>query len=208
MLTHHHLDHSGGIADLLAYGGNVPVFASNLSPVKQVTHYVMEGDLITCLSWQLKVLAIPGHTNDHIAYYDEDILFCGDTLFSAGCGKIFEGTAEQMYGSLQKLAQLNNHIKIYCGHEYTSNNLYFAQQVEPQNRDITQKITAIAKLTSRQECTLPSLLAEEKKINPFLRCAIPEVAQAAEKYAGRKLTSEVEIFYTLREWKNLLNLIK
>src|SRR5205807_2076274 len=120
--------------------------------------------------FSLRVLALPGHTLDHIAYYGENRLFCGDTLFAAGCGRIFEGSSLQMYESLQKLLALPEKTGIYCAHEYTLDNLRFAETVEPENRAIQQRIKKVKILRDKNQSTLPSLLADEKETNPFLRC--------------------------------------
>lgn len=202
LVTHHHDDHCNGVPELLNFFGDIPVVGSYKSPREYISLRVKENDEIVCFDQKFKVMEIPGHTLDHTAYYGNTILFCGDTLFSAGCGRIFEGTPEMMYHTLGKLKNLNNHTEIYCGHEYTLANLYFAKAVEPNNASIQQKIAEIEKNFSKTHCTLPSILSEEKKINPFFRCDIPEVIHAAEKFAGKKLGSHVEVFGYLREWKN------
>ena len=198
LITHHHLDHTNGVVDLLSKFDEVPVVASDKSPHEFVTHRVKDGDEIVVAHVRCKALAIPGHTLDHTAYYNEHepFLFTGDTLFSAGCGRIFEGSPEMMVASLQKIAQLNDATKIYCGHEYTRANLKFAQTVEPNNLDIRDKLASIP------PCTLPSTLSEERLINPFLRCSEPEVIQAAKHHAGRTLATPVEVFAELRAWKS------
>jgi len=201
LITHHHADHCAGIAALLQHAGDIPVFGSYQSPNQYISHRLKEPDEIIYATFQLKAIEIPGHTLDHTAYYGNSSLFCGDTLFSAGCGKVFEGTPEMMYNSLAKLQQLPDDTKIYCGHEYTRANLQFAKQVEPNNPDIANKINKITQLQTG-ECTLPSTLNEEKKINPFLRCHVPEVINAVEQHAGTKLNNPIEVFARLREWKN------
>lgn len=198
LVTHHHLDHSGGIAELLQFAGKIPVYGANNSPLSSITHRLNDNDEIACGKYQFKIIAIPGHTLDHIAYYGENSLFCGDTLFSGGCGRVFEGTYLQMFSSLKKLSALNDATNIYCGHEYTLANLYFAQHVEPNNKWIMEKII----WAKESSCTLPSTLGEEKLINPFLRCEILEIIQAAEKFANQTLAQPVEVFTCLREWKN------
>lgn len=198
LLTHHHRDHSGGIDELIRFAGNIPVYGSHLSPIKSVTHHLREGDEIIAGSYCFKILEIPGHTLDHIAFYADEILFCGDTLFSAGCGRLFEGTPSQLFSSLTALSQLGDATKIYCGHEYTAQNLNFARHVEPNNLDIANKIEEVKKTN----CTLPSLLRDEKKFNPFLRCETPDVIAAVERHVNKKLNNPVEVFACLREWKN------
>ncbi len=203
LLTHHHHDHSGGIKKLIQRWKTVSVIGSKKSPCNLLTQRVQEGDKIKFGSAILHILEIPGHTLDHLAYYNNEILFSGDTLFSAGCGKVFEGTYEQMHNSLSKLSQLTDETLIYCGHEYTLSNLQFAKKVEPDNLAINKKILSVTKMRKNNISTLPSTLFIEKKINPFLRCAVPHVIKAAENFAGKKLASPAEVFTCLREWKNL-----
>lgn len=198
LITHHHWDHTNGISELLEYAGNVPVVGSHESKNDMVTVRVNDGEEFKCGHVTCTALSIPGHTLDHTAYYhaEQGFIFTGDTLFSAGCGRIFEGSAPMMYASLEKLAQLPDHTKVYCGHEYTRANLEFAMTVEPDNADIKNKYAQLA------ACTLPSTLGEEKRINPFLRATHPDVIRAAEQYAQSKLSTPAEVFATLREWKN------
>lgn len=198
LITHHHHDHSGGVVELLNFSGNIPVYGAHNSSVKQITHRLHEQQKISCGEYEFTVLEIPGHTLDHVAFVGGGILFCGDTLFSAGCGRVFEGTPAQMYTSLMKLMHLDDEIKVYCGHEYTLANLQFAQHVEPDNIDIANKI----KEAKSQICTLPSAMRQEKMINPFLRCEHPNVIAAAELRAGKSLKNPVEVFACLRQWKN------
>lgn len=207
LITHHHWDHTGGIPELLNHFGEIPVVGSYQSQNPHISHPVKENDTVTCFNYQLKAIEIPGHTLDHTAYCGENSLFSGDTLFSAGCGKIFEGTPEMMYHSLQKLFQLNDETQIYCGHEYTLANLHFAQQVEPHNEYIQKKIIAVKNSLQQEKPTLPSLLAEEKNINPFFRCHVKDVIDATEKFAQKKLHNASEVFAYLREWKNGFRLV-
>lgn len=173
LLTHHHPDHTGGVAGLLARY-QVPVYGPHNSPViALISHPLQDGDSIQLGNTGFTVIAIPGHTLDHIAFYSraENILFCGDTLFSAGCGRVFEGTHEQMYASLMKLATLPDETQICCGHEYTVANLCFAATAEPENHDIPEYRKQCDILRDKHLPTLPSTIAQEKKINPFLRCS-------------------------------------
>ena len=202
LITHHHADHSGGVQGLLDEWNDIPVYASSKSKVAQVTNFVNETDILNCGKCNLSVAEIPGHTLDHIAFYNDEMIFCGDTLFSAGCGRVFEGTHEQMYQSLGKLARLNDSAKIYCGHEYTLANLRFAEHVEPQNNFIQEKIKSANQLIEQGKPTLPSLLKDEKNINPFLRCEISTVIEAAQKNMDLHSTDPADIFKSLREWKN------
>lgn len=202
LITHHHADHSGGISGLLSEWKNLPVYASHHSQVPHISHFVKTGDEIHCGSIILKVCEIPGHTLDHIAFYNDEMIFCGDTLFSAGCGRVFEGTYEQMYQSLTRLSSMKDSAKIYCGHEYTLQNLRFAEHVEPNNSFIHQKIKIVRQLLDDGKPTLPSLLMDEKNINPFLRCRESAVIEAAQKHAKKPLTKAEDVFKCLREWKN------
>lgn len=201
LITHHHWDHTNGVAELVNHF-NVPVYGASKKNIPQVTNEVHDGDQISIGDLHFQVLAIPGHTLDHVAYYAPDILFCGDTLFSSGCGRIFEGTPEQMYQTLQKLAALPADTKIYCGHEYTLNNLRFAQVIEPRNVEVDRRLQQIKLLRDNNLPSLPSLLSNEKKTNPFLRCDSPEVKTSVEKYAEQLLDNPVSIFTYLRKWKD------
>lgn len=202
LLTHHHADHSGGIIDLLQTWPQAEVYGSYQSKIEAVTQHVREGDEIQCGFVTLKVMEIPGHTLDHTAFYNDDVLFCGDTLFSAGCGRVFEGTYAQMYQSLMKLTHLPDTVKIYCGHEYTMQNLMFANAVEPDNFFIQQKILAVKNHLLHDEPSLPSMLADEKAMNPFLRCEEPVVIAAATQHTNQITRNAVDVFRILREWKN------
>lgn len=203
LITHHHYDHTNGAIELKKIY-QCPVYGSQNSSFTHINHDVHEGDKITLnwLSTPIQVIAIPGHTLDHIAYILPNSIFCGDTLFSAGCGKIFEGTPELMYQSLQKIAALPDDTKIYCGHEYTVKNLQFAKQVEPENRCIDVVLEKAMLLRQKNRPTLPSLLADERTYNPFLRCHCPEVIAAVEQHTHITLTTPVEVLKYLREWKN------
>jgi hydroxyacylglutathione hydrolase len=198
-ITHHHGDHCGGLKDLLARYP-VSVYGPHSKAIFGITHPVNEPHEIYLpeLEFSFKVLNTPGHTKDHLAFYGHDTLFCGDTLFSAGCGRLFEGTPAEMQASLQKIAALPDNTKIYCAHEYTKANLKFAETVEPHNEAIEAKLVAIRE----QAITLPSTLAAEKLINPFLRCQVQQVMDSAQAYAGRPLTNSQEVFAIIREWKN------
>ena len=172
LITHHHADHTGGIVELLQHH-SVPVYGPCNSPARKlISHVLKDGDCISLGGIEFSVIAVPGHTLDHIAFYSavENILLCGDTLFSAGCGRVFEGTHEQMYESLLKLAALPGDTKFYCAHEYTLANLLFAIAVEPDNQDIIQYQRQCEAIRAKNLPTLPSTIALEKKINPFLRC--------------------------------------
>ena len=201
--THHHIDHVGGNLKLLQQF-QVPVYGPGSELISTVTHCLKEGDSVYLpeLSLRLSILDIPGHTAGHIAYYGANLLFCGDTLFSCGCGRLFEGTAQQMYISLNKLAKLPDETMVYCGHEYTLANINFARLVEPENQAITQLQILAEKQRKSDLPTLPSTIAKEKACNPFLRCNQPEVIRSASNYAGKPLTDPVSVFTAIREWKD------
>ena len=201
--THHHIDHVGGNLELLQQF-QIPVYGPGSEAIPTVTHRLKEGDSVYLseFSLRLNILDIPGHTAGHIAYYGANLLFCGDTLFSCGCGRLFEGTAQQMYISLNKLAGLPDKTGVYCGHEYTLANINFARLVEPENQAITQLQISAEKQRKSNLPTLPSTIAMEKACNPFLRCNQPEVIRNASNYAGKSLTDPVSVFAAIREWKN------
>ena len=178
------------------------VYGSHRSRLNFITHPLKEGDEIECANVTWRILEIPGHTLDHIAFFHQAVLFCGDTLFSVGCGKIFEGDPPEMYHSLSKLAALPHFTNLFCGHEYTLANLFFAKQVDPNNQFIAEKLANVNALLAKKLPTLPALLQEELLINPFLRCHQKEIIHAVEKYAGKQLNDPVEVFAHLREWKN------
>ncbi len=203
LLTHHHHDHTGGVTELLA-NYRVNVYGPLGDTILSANHRVAEGDTVEIpqMNCRFKVIDIPGHTKGHIAFYHDRTLFCGDTLFTAGCGRIFEGTAEQMFNSLQKLAALPDDTFIYCGHEYTAANLRFAQTVEPDNKDIAQRIIDTAHLRNKDQPTVPATLSLEKKTNPFLRSHVASVKNAVEKHTGQTLDSAVEVFKYTRLWKD------
>jgi hydroxyacylglutathione hydrolase len=204
--THHHGDHVGGNEALLARF-DVPVFGPARERIPGRTHALAEGDAIEVpgVALRLRVLDVPGHTAGHIAYVGEagdPVLFCGDTLFAAGCGRLFEGTAAQMWQSLSKLAALRGDTRAYCAHEYTLANLRFAREVEPANAALAARTVRDAATRARGAPTVPSTIAEERATNPFLRAGQPQVRAAAEARAGRRLDDDVAAFAVLREWKN------
>ena len=203
LATHHHADHVGGIADLLQ-SRKVPVYGPRNEPIATLTRAVSEGDEVAIpeLGVAFSVLDIPGHTRAHIAYYGAGALFCGDTLFACGCGRLFEGTAAQMYASLQKLLALPDETKVYCGHEYTLANIGFAAAVEPANSALKSRAQRDRKLRDAGKPTLPSTLGEEKATNPFLRCREPAVIDSANKYLGARIADPVRVFAAIRDWKN------
>ena len=203
LLTHRHADHQGGVAALLAHSA-VPVYGPASAAMPLVTRTVHEGESIHLANFgsPLQVLAVPGHTEEHIAYCWERALFCGDTLFAAGCGRLLGGTAAQLFASLQKLAALPADTQICCAHEYTLANLAFCAAVEPGNPQTEARRAACAVLREQGRPTLPSRLRDERATNSFLRCTEPAVIAAAEKHAGHALHGPLEVFTALRKWKD------
>jgi len=201
--THHHADHVGGNAGLLSKY-NVPVFGPARENIPGVTRKLVEGEEIEVpgVGLRQRVLDIPGHTAGHIAFYGDGVLFCGDTLFSCGCGRLFEGTPAQMHTSLGKLADLPPETLVYCGHEYTLANLRFADAAEPGNPALSERRTTAHAALDRGKPTLPSTIAVERATNPFLRVREAALVTSASRHAGRTLTSPVEVFATLRKWKD------
>jgi hydroxyacylglutathione hydrolase len=202
LLTHHHADHVGGVEQLLQHFPVDVYGPKGTSP--HLTHLVAEGDLIElpAIDASFHVLELPGHTLDHIAYYGEECLFCADTLFSLGCGRLFEGTAEQMVSSLNKIKQLPVDTALFPAHEYTEANSQFALCVEPDNKALLERQAEVREKRSENQPTLPVLLEMELKTNPFLRCDQIKVLQSAEQYVGHDLRSEVEVFAGIRGWKD------
>jgi hydroxyacylglutathione hydrolase len=203
LLTHHHKDHVGGVPGLLERFA-VPVIGPKNEPIANLTRAVSEGDRVEVpgIGACFDVLDVPGHTRAHIAYYGGGTLFCGDTLFACGCGRLFEGTPEQMFASLQKLVSLPDDTLVYCAHEYTLANIQFAQAVEPESAALAERASADAELRARNRPTVPSTLGREKSTNPFLRCTEPAVIESANKYLGSRIGHPVQVFAALRDWKN------
>jgi hydroxyacylglutathione hydrolase len=201
--THHHADHVGGNAELLAHYP-VPVYGPYDERIPTVSRRVREGDRFTLPEFgvEFEVFEIPAHTRTHIAFYGGGMLYCGDTLFACGCGRLFEGTPAQMHASLAKLARLPADTRVYCGHEYTMANIKFAKAVEASNTELAKWEQAAGALRANDEPTLPSTLAQEVRANPFMRCAEPAVIAAASKHAGKPLADPVSVLGALREWKN------
>jgi hydroxyacylglutathione hydrolase len=201
LITHHHHDHVGGVQALKStthatvYGP-----ASETIPARDVA--LKDNDRVNVLGWDFEVYAVPGHTLGHIAYYHHGLLFCGDTLFAAGCGRLFEGTPAQMHHSLGRLSDLPDDTLIYCTHEYTLSNLKFAAAVEPGNTDIAARLEKVSQQRSEGVMTLPSTLALEKLTNPFLRTAETSVKQKADERNGQRNETPSEVFAALRAWKD------
>ena len=172
LITHKHLDHIGGVEELLNHHPDIRIYGPENIKFKFKYEIVKEGDVISIPGTKVRfnVIEIPGHTLDHIAYVDIENVFCGDTLFACGCGKVFEGTFDQMFKSLLKIASLNPNTKVYCGHEYTIENIQFALTIDPDNYQLNKRYKKLQGI----EITIPSLLKEELKTNPFLRVKTSE----------------------------------
>ncbi len=203
-VTHHHGDHVGGLKDLCDLHPGIPVHGPAGETIGGVTERLQEGDRvhIEALETTFEVIETPGHTIGHISLVGGGVAACGDTLFAGGCGRVFEGTPEQMHASLQKLANLPEDTLVCCGHEYTVANLTFAEAVEPGNSAVHERLERARSARAADLPTLPSRIGEELQTNPFLRCNEPEVRASAERRAGRELSTASEVFAVLREWKN------
>lgn len=207
LITHHHADHAGGVAALRARWPTLPVFAPEDERIPDASHRVGDGDVVQVKHWQLSVLAVPGHTRSHIAFHGGSAegpqhLFCGDTLFSLGCGRLFEGTPAQMLASLERLAALPASSLVCCGHEYTLANGAFANAVDPHNAALRERIEEARAMCQAGRPTLPVTLSSERLTNPFLRVDSEAVRAAVTHRLGRPPVDRVETFTTLRQWKN------
>lgn len=208
LVTHHHPDHTGGVAALHA-ATSAPVFGPARERIPEPFTPLWHGDTAEVLGLRFQVIDVPGHTAGHIAYFlpahqgQAPLLFCGDTLFSGGCGRLFEGTPAQMLASLDALAALPGDSRVCCAHEYTLANLRFAQAVEPGNTDLTQYTAHCESLRAQGQPTLPSQLATERRINPFLRSREATVLRAVREHAELSANAgEADVFAALRQWKN------
>ncbi len=206
LVTHHHPDHIGGLAQVRDATG-AAVYGPAREAIPGPLRRLAQGDRATVLGLDFQVIDVPGHTAGHIAYFTDGdeggpLLFCGDTLFSGGCGRLFEGTPAQMLASLDALAALPNATRICCAHEYTLSNLRFARAVEPGNEALATYQRHCEDLRARGEPTLPATIGEEKRINPFLRSREPAVAAAARAFNGASAEDEVAVFAAIRQWKN------
>ena len=207
LVTHHHVDHVGGVDALRAATG-AQVYGPARERMPEPLVRLAQGDTVDALGLQFQVIDVPGHTAGHIAYYCPDmdgapLLFCGDTLFSGGCGRLFEGTPAQMLESLDRLAALPGNTRVCCTHEYTLSNLKFARAVEPGNAALLHYSSQCEALRAQNQPTLPSQMALERDINPFLRVRQSPVAQAAQGYDAQvSLDDAVAVLAALRQWKN------
>ena len=214
LITHKHYDHVGGVAGLKAKFPDAIVFGPGNEGIKGIDAIVSESDRVELPGMQsvFEVLSVPGHTEGHIAYYGHASLFCGDTLFLGGCGRVFTGTFEQLSASLQVISKLPENTKIYCAHEYTLANLGFGLWVEPENEALKQRHEAVSQARQNNIATVPGVLSDELQTNPFLRTDKSNVIMAAEKWAaenwpgknliGKKLKSQADVFTALRQWKD------
>ncbi|PLV19011.1 hydroxyacylglutathione hydrolase [Pseudomonas guariconensis] len=201
LITHHHHDHVGGVEALKhATGARVCGPAQERIPARDLA--LDDGDQVKVLGLDFDIIAVPGHTLGHIAYYSAPLLFCGDTLFAAGCGRLFEGTPEQMHQSLSRLAALPTETRVYCTHEYTLSNLRFAKAVEPENLHVAQRFADVTRLRGEDRISLPSTIGLERLTNPFLRTAETSVKQKADEWKGHSNTSQASVFAALRSWKD------
>lgn len=202
LLTHHHHDHIGGVNELLETAENINVFSKN--KLFENTNQVKDGDVLTFFDghYSLTVMETPGHTLDHLVFYNNEVAFCGDLLFSAGCGRIFEGTAEQMFASLSRVAMLDSDTNIYCAHEYTQNNLSFAHHLEPKNSDLLTYIELVSKKRQQGLPTIPTTIGLEKKINPFLRCEEKSLINTLEYQLNMFFATPIDCFRELRLYKD------
>ena len=203
LITHHHFDHTNGLSDLLNERG-LEVYGPK-NNVNGINNIVKNNDKFKVIGIDFEVIEIPGHTLDHIAFYSfndgEPILFCGDTLFSGGCGRVFEGTFDQMFIALKKISKYPKETKIFCGHEYTLSNLKFALAVDENNEDLIEEYDNIKNIVDSGNPSLPTILEKELKINPFLRCDNHHIKN---KIVSKFNTSdnELEVFCALRQWKD------
>lgn len=205
LVTHQHRDHIGGVNELLRHYPDCVVCGP--ADIEVINHPVAEGDQLRVLDFDFEVLAVPGHTLNHLAYITHSSdgtprLFCGDTLFAGGCGRLFEGSPAQMHSSLAKLSRLPDNTRVYCAHEYTQANLTFAHAVEPDNEALNRRIAEVADRRAAGQATVPSTMLIERQTNPFLRAAEPGVRKSAERQASALPDDEIAVFAAIRRWKD------
>lgn len=205
-ITHHHADHCGGISKITRQF-NIPVYGPAREHIPGITHPCQQDDVIEIPACDLKftVWDVPGHTKGHIAFYGHNALFIGDTLFAGGCGKIFGGTYEQLFQSMQKILTLDPQTLIYCAHEYTLENLEFAKIVEPDNPALIQRIADTKQLQQTDQATVPSRLELEQQTNPFLRFDQADVIDAVQKYYQQNISDPQVVFRITRMWKDMID---
>ena len=207
LITHHHFDHVGGLQSLKPLI-NGSIIGPDSKNIDKLDYRVKDGELITTIGLEFSVIEIPGHTLDHIAFYsntEKEVLFCGDTIFSGGCGRVFEGTFQQMNNSINILSRLPNSTEIYCAHEYTLSNLVFAKQVEPHNGELNHYYEEVINMRKNDIATIPTTLNRELQINPFLRVSNASLRESiSDKLNDSDQLSDTEIFKFLRTWKDSL----
>ncbi|MBT0587397.1 hydroxyacylglutathione hydrolase [Alteromonas oceanisediminis] len=204
LITHHHADHTGGLPLLKKHFPNTVVYGPKNPNIKLIDHRVSEGNKVSIdsLALQFEVIDVPGHTLDHIAFVGHGGVLCGDTLFSVGCGRLFEGTPKQMLASLQKLTALPGDTIVWCTHEYTLANIAFAQQVDPQNEALQEYHDWATSQREMQQPTLPTTIAKQREINPFLRAYADDVKANAQRHVQQELVDELAVFSAVRSWKD------
>lgn len=201
--THHHWDHTGGNEDLLSRQKfDVYGFDGDSARIPGITHTVREGDHVSVGTIDFRVIEIPAHTSGHIAYVTDGAVFCGDTLFVAGCGRLFEGTALQMHRALQKLAALPDATRVYCAHEYSQKNLEFALTLEPENKALQEKYREVIAKRKKGESTVPTTIGEEKSYNPFLRTESPTILEFLRKRQLITSNDPIEVLAAIRKLKD------
>ena len=210
LITHHHADHIGGLMQISQRWPDLAIHAPHDARIEIANHRVGDGDSVEVGDWRFEVLEVPGHTRSHIAFFSdrirvgagEGLLFCGDTLFSLGCGRLFEGTPAQMLGALDRLAGLPGDTRVCCTHEYTLANAAFALTVDPGNTALCERVAEVRALRAASKPSLPSTIALEAATNPFLRCDSPAVRDAIATRLGHIPTDRIETFAELRRWKD------
>ncbi len=204
LITHEHADHCGGLAELVRYYPDVRVLAQTGTQLAVPYQPVQHGACLNIGGLEIQVIATPGHTRLHLCYYlpEPEILFCGDTLFSAGCGRLFEGSAPDLLLSMQRLRALPETSMVCCAHEYTLTNLAFVRSIWPDNPFLHEFTQIMTKRLHEEQCTLPSTICYEKRINPFLNWDNPDLINRVQTRSGRKISQPEAVLYEIRQWRN------